>query len=365
MLEVQKYLIDTKGDFEGLNRTLGIKANFHPNDERVILNYDQLESPKLNSIVRECRSLTLNRHDYSIIAKSFFRFLNWGEGTRDEMNRFHWDNCVTTEKVDGSLISYFYWKDKWHVQTRNSYGDGFVNNSIYTWRDIFEMALGDIELEPVEGRTYVMELCSPYNQVVQLYKEPTLYLLSIFDGAIEWTHEAVESFSQEFCLKRPFSTLCRDPFEVNSEVARYAERKKDFEGLIIRDFKNTRFKFKSDKYLLLHGLANNGNISSVSSLINIVVENEIDEMLLYFPYIEESLIKIKSCIDKLIKDLDDAFYCFHDIDNKKKFAEKIKLIPYNHILFSLFGVKYQADLVKLEIYKNPNKLKEYIKRVIV
>lgn len=343
---------------------MGIKSNFHPSDERVILNYDQILSNKLDLIVRECRALTLNRHDYSLIAKSFHRFLNWSEGTRNEMNRFNWDNCVATSKEDGSICSVFYWKNKWHIQTRNSYGDGYVNNSIHTWREIFEMGLDPNKLDPVEGRNYVFELCSLYNQVVRIYKEPTCYLLTIFDGLMEWTHEAVESFSSEFSLKRPFSILCRDPFEVSSAVAEMAKDDKSFEGYVLRDCYNHRYKFKNPGYLALSHLANNGAIGSIKYIVPIVLKGEEAEIIAYFPNIEETVNKVKFHIEKILQELDNSFYCFHDVKNRRTFAEKIEKVPFKQVLFNLYGTPYNKENVRDELVKQSNNLIEYLKEKI-
>lgn len=364
MLEVQKFLQDNNGDFTLLEKTLGITSNFHE-DGRVILNYDQVKSPKLDLIVRECRALTLNRYDYSLIAKSFSRFLNWGEGTRNEMNRFNWNKCWTTEKVDGSLISYFYWNNKWHVQTRNSYGYGYINNTIYTWREVFDIALNKVELEPVLGRNHVFELCSPYNQIVKIYNKPTLYLLSIFDGEIEWNHEAVDSFAKEHNLNRPFSVECKDPFEVNSEVARQSELEKQFEGLVARDCSNNRFKFKNPIYLQLSHLTNNGNLINIKHIVPIILKGEQDEMIAYFPYIEETLRKVEKLIDSLIKEIDNYWFTFCIEKSRKQFAIDIQKCPLNGLLFSVYGKKYEEVNIRELMLINISNVIEYINNRIL
>ena len=58
MLEVQKYLKSGKNIVD-LESEFSIKTTFHPNLPLVILNYNQIESPKTETIVRECRALNL------------------------------------------------------------------------------------------------------------------------------------------------------------------------------------------------------------------------------------------------------------------------------------------------------------------
>lgn len=55
---VQDYLKANGGNFAKLENELGIRSCFSGIDNRVILNYNQLDSPKENPIVRECRALT-------------------------------------------------------------------------------------------------------------------------------------------------------------------------------------------------------------------------------------------------------------------------------------------------------------------
>lgn len=79
MLKIQEWLIQNNFNYDLLKSQLNVSANFHPNDDRVILNYCQIESPKKNLIVQECRGLVLNSKNGEIIAKSFNRFFNLGE----------------------------------------------------------------------------------------------------------------------------------------------------------------------------------------------------------------------------------------------------------------------------------------------
>lgn len=78
MLEVQTYLRGGK-TIDDLESELGIKAIAHPTLPLVILNYNQIESPKRNSIVRECRGLVLEVGTWNVVARSFQRFFNFGE----------------------------------------------------------------------------------------------------------------------------------------------------------------------------------------------------------------------------------------------------------------------------------------------
>lgn len=98
MLEVQKFL-STKS-FDDLTAELGIKVNKHETLPLVILNYDQIESPKTHPIVRECRGLVVHADIHKVVARSFNRFFNWGE-VQDEMNLFDFSDFSVQSKEDG------------------------------------------------------------------------------------------------------------------------------------------------------------------------------------------------------------------------------------------------------------------------
>lgn len=119
MLQVQKFLIDNGVD--ALVNQYAIKICQHDELPLMILNYDQiLSSPKTHPIVRECRGLVLNSQSYELIARSFFRFFNWGEVV-DEMPLFDFNDFAVQTKEDGSIILLYNWRGQWHINTRGSF----------------------------------------------------------------------------------------------------------------------------------------------------------------------------------------------------------------------------------------------------
>lgn len=78
-MKVQEWLRNNGGNLELLEEQLGITHNVHE-DGRVILNYSQIDSPKQNPIVMECRGLILDKNNnWELVARSFPRFFNRGE----------------------------------------------------------------------------------------------------------------------------------------------------------------------------------------------------------------------------------------------------------------------------------------------
>jgi tRNA splicing ligase len=81
MLNVQEFLLENQNGLELLKvepYNLDIKEY---ESGLVVLNYNQINSPKYDPIVMECRGLILDSKDsWKIVAKSFRRFFNYGEG---------------------------------------------------------------------------------------------------------------------------------------------------------------------------------------------------------------------------------------------------------------------------------------------
>ena len=84
---------------EKLKNEFGIVVKEYP--DLYVLNYDQIESPKLNDIVRECRGLILDK-DYNIVSRSFDRFFNYGENETGK--DIDITKCSVYDKIDGSRL---------------------------------------------------------------------------------------------------------------------------------------------------------------------------------------------------------------------------------------------------------------------
>lgn len=329
MLEVQKWLIE-HNNLDLLNKQLGIKSNLHE-DGRVILNYDQIESPKKSRIVRECRGLVLNSKDWSLVARSFYRFFNWEEAP-DEHDLFDWNNCIAQHKEDGSLIIVYYWNDNWHVNTRGSFGNGNINDSSVTWRELFNMAYPNIN--SLDKRfTYVFELCSRYNKVVRDYPKPTIYILSMFDGEREIGIDRIEGESIARNIAMPKIKKFSNIKEVELYVKELSKNDSTFEGIVLRDKHGHRFKLKSAEYVALHRLSNNGNIASDKNLIPFILKNEVDEILSYFPELTQRVYYLSEKIEGMLDEMDKMWFVHGDEPSQKKFAMLVKDKPYSGFLF--------------------------------
>jgi hypothetical protein len=341
-LGVQAYLRSGKtlGD---LGAEFGIKSTIHPELPLVIVNYDQLESPKTHPIVRECRGLTLDTRDWSIVARGFSRFFNWGE-VADEMGLFDFSDFLVQTKEDGSLCLLYNFEGKWHVNTRGSFAHGTLQGLDMTWREGIAKALGVSSIDDLnsktwflKGITYVCEFCSPWNKVVRRYVEPTMYLLSAFSGHMEMTPEDVDELARDTPLRRPERFEFESIEQIQDYLATASTDDPTYEGVVICDRKFRRWKIKNPTYLALHRLKGEGdNLFHPKHLLPFILAGEESELLTYFPEVEGAFYKAKGRVCEAYARLVETWAEHRAIESQKEFAQAIiGKTPFTSILFRL------------------------------
>ena len=338
MLAVQSYLRKFSNPdeaLESLEREFAIKATLSPYDDRIILNYNMIDSPKTNEIVRECRGLVLDKNNgWNLIARAFTRFFNHCE---TEHLEFDWVNKVeASEKEDGSLILYYYYNGEWRVNTKGSFGQGIINDSGHTWTSLFNECLAKVEsLYLVPAFTYVFELCSIHNKVVRHYPSPQIYLLTSFDslgGEIDMNDEILAGYFNVF--ERPKS------FIINSldEAIEYIKAKESldatYEGLVLCDSHGNRIKVKSASYLMLHRSANNGHVSWEQIYNQCLTDDGGQEFLSYFDSYTERFDKMREFIKNSKEEILTLYSQVKDIEGQKEFAMRVKDNKFAAILFA-------------------------------
>lgn len=337
MLQVQNYLREQSLD--DLIAQLGIKVSAHPDLPLVILNYDQIESPKTHPIVRETRGLVLNSQDYSLVARSFPRFFNWGE-VKDEMDNFDFSDFVVHSKEDGSLVIIYHFNGDWYANTRGSFALDQMQFQDFSWRDGICRALGVSDLNELDGKldrniSYVCEFVSPWNKVVRTYREPKLYLLGAFRGEFEVPHNEVDLMVDPF-FKRPDKYAFNNIEGVQEFLQLNSANDPTFEGVVICDKNGLRYKVKSATYLGLHRLRGEGDgIYNPKNLLPFVLNGETDELLTYFPEVADSYYKLKDKVDAHYDSLLNLWKQHKDLESQKDFALAVKDHPYSSILFNV------------------------------
>jgi hypothetical protein len=348
MLEVQKHLLSGK-TLDDLTAELAIKQTHHPFLPLVILNYNQIESPKTNPIVKECRGLTLHSKTFDLISRGFLRFYNWGE-VQDEMPLFDFSDFLVQEKCDGSLCIIYYFDGQWRANTRGSFAEDNMQFQDFTWQQGFCKAIGIKSIAELNLDTslfYVCEFCSPWNKVVRQYSVPTMFLLTCFRGEQELTWEEVDELRHPF--QRPEVYHFTRIEEIESFLHEQGEKDPTFEGVVIRDRQGHRWKCKSSKYLALHRMkGNNGdNLFNPKNLLPFIMDGEGDELLVYFNEVREKYFELKAEVDGHYSQVQKVWAENKHIESQKDFALSIKgKTPFVSILFNMRkkGLDTKEDL---------------------
>lgn len=337
-MEVQKYLLNHSLD--QLKAEFGINYKLYENG-LVRLNYDQIESPKTHPIVRECRGLTLCIHTKGVISRTFDRFYNFGEANTQN---FDFSNADIFEKCDGSLVP-VYWNVidcRWEISTRGtcfaeaSYGF----DETKSFREMILMGMGFTEEEFQENMqqfgldkfvTYVFEFIGPTNRIVTPYTEHIVVLLAAIgiDG---------KEYSGFFDIFKKMGMNVREP-EIYSaksaeDILQLCNKLPGLkEGFVCRDrITGERVKVKSSLYVKLHLLRGN-NQPSIKNFIEVVIQNEQEEMLTYFPEFEEYILPIENALFSLFQEADKLYEQTKEIENQKEFALQVKDSKVGNILF--------------------------------
>jgi len=350
----------------GLEKTIEdhkLKSVYHEELPLVILNYDQIESPKCDPIVMECRGLILELDTWKIICRPMHRFFNEGEAL-DITSKFNWNDFITLSKEDGSLIHQWMYRGKIHISTRGSFGNGICGISGKSWKELvaplIPEVMGDI-LRTGSAKTNVFEFCSMHNKIVRIYKEPCVYWITTNDNETGkgMSEDAKKIFRSVRSLKFPERFDVKSLDELHALITDKSEHDQTFEGVVVTDSNGLKIKIKSPTYVALHRLRGEGdNMFMPKNLLPFIILGETDELLCYFPEVREQLEKYEIKYNELVQELVNTWNEFHGIEDQKEFAKAIKDVPCNWILFQERKTgKSISDIIN----DNQDKIIKYLK----
>lgn len=330
-MQVQKYLREF--GLEKLESEFAIKVKKY-DEGLIVLNYNQIDSPKSHPIVMECRALILD-HDFNVVSRSFDRFFNLDE-VPESQSHIDMKKATLHEKIDGSLIRIYFWNGKWNIATRGmAFAESAMNGFDITFRDLVLKAL-DVDEQAFqcscddvlnEGVTYICEITSVENRCVKAYTGYTLHYLSARDNVTFQFLDATEQakmLGMSIPEKYSFDTI-----EACKEVVN--NLKNLDEGYVLYQDGVPVCKIKSPAYCAVHLLRGEGlNPKRISEL---VLTGEQEEYLTYFP---EDRAFIQPYVDKL-KDIQFvlvyAYANYREIESQKDFAIAIKNVKGSSVLF--------------------------------
>lgn len=309
-----------------------------------VLNYDQIESPKTHPIVMECRSLIIDA-DFNVVSRSFDRFFNFGEAPETQVN-LDITKDICYEKVDGSLIKIYNWNGKWYVSSR---GTAFAESSVGG----FELTFKDLVLKalklPNNGHfqsqcnqylnkdiTYICEVTSMENRVVKTYKGYKLHFLAARNNK---TFEYDTGTSARFAAKNVGCEFINTyAFSDMEKCIETVNNLPDLEeGYVVYSNGRPIAKIKSPAYVAVHAIRGEG--LNPKRIMQLVLANNVDEYLKYFPEDTEHFLAYNKGLDMLLLHIKAAYGFAKNIENQKDFAMEIKDTPYSAVLFQARKLK--------------------------
>ena len=351
-MKVQEYLRGKNDPLQALaalKEELGIRYKVYEEDGIVILDYDQIESPKTHPIVIECRSLILSYPEFDVVSRKYDRFFNYGEAP-DLYADFSFDDAIVMEKADGSLIGVYYNPKtaRWEISTRGmakAEGEHLFGG---TWRQKVQEAFGFKDEDDFQKRcddifwrtsTYIFEYCSPENRIVTKYDEAHMVLTGV---RCKDTGEEADFIGAQYIGVMFGDLRVRAPkiysAENMDELVEYANSLPDLEeGFVVRCQKtNKRVKIKSKTYLVAHKLRGNDAVPTRKNVLSLVLEGEVSEWKLYFPEWASMTDECAAEVDAFLKEADALFYSNNYLTNQKEFAQSIQLSKFKgcSLLFS-------------------------------
>lgn len=346
MLNVQKFLTEQKEQgkfttecFNALTEQLGIKVKFYDEEGIVLLDYHMIDSPKLNPIVIECRSLILDTFTFEVVSRKFDRFFNYGEAM-EYYHDFDLSRSVIMEKADGSLVGVYHHNGKWHISTRGmAFAEGeHVLGGTFREKVLDAFNISEEEFQQVfagfpKDTTFVFEYTSPENRIVTKYEAPVMVLLSANNTETEWEYAVAYKELYLMGLKfRPVKTYQAADMEAVVKLANSLPNLE--EGFVIYDpVSSKRMKVKSSLYVVAHSIRGNDPLPTKKNLLRLLFTGELGEFCAYFPEWSEKALDIQREVDNAYRELAIAWDKYKELESQKDFALAIKDVPYNGILF--------------------------------
>ena len=298
MLKIQEFILAHE-NWRELLAAEPYNLKISEDDGFVLFKYNQIASDFSQEICKEARGLILDTQDnYRVVRYAFKKFFNIDEGFAAHID---WNTAVATEKIDGSIMSVWYARGKWHLSTNGTI-DAFKAElaGVGPYKNFGELFESVLPLSTFANynkhRCWTFELVSPYNKVVIDYPETKVYLLSVrdMDSLEELGLDAVEILADANGLTVP------ERYDLNNEAdyRKVVEQMPEgHEGIVVRDANGERVKIKTLLYFEMHRAKNNG-VLTLERIVDLIRANDHHEFLSYFPEYQSMFDDVKHQIDR-------------------------------------------------------------------
>jgi len=319
-----------KIDIETLNRYYEdglVSKNEHPEFPLLIWNYTpKTQYERLwDDITLTCRALVTDFYG-NVVAKSFDKFFNIEEESILPNESFE-----VYEKLDGSLITIFWFRDRFVVASRGSFFSDHAKEA--------QVLLNEYDTNCLDKtKSYSFELIVPWNRIVCNYGfDRKLVLLAKFDA--DGNEYDISKYSPFFTVPKVFN------FQNLSSIKNVIP--KNEEGYVIKFEKGKRVKVKSEWYVNAHRL-----VSSVSEkfILEILSSGDTANLSCTFALLpdevcvwaEETKTKFENRFNQILCECKNSFKSF---PSRKESAAYFNTQNYPHLLFAMLDNQSIDDMI--------------------
>jgi RNA ligase len=297
----------------------------HPNLPLFIWNYSpQVQYEKLwDEVTLKCRALITDDSGL-VVAKSFDKFFNL-----EEIESFPSESFKVYEKLDGSLILFFWHDNNFVVASRGSFSS---EHSEAASKILSRYDLAELD----KTKCYSGELIAKWNRIVCDYgDEEKVVLLAKFDKE-----------GKEYSIDKYNSFEKVKTYDISNLDNIKSIIKDDQEGFVIRFDSGFRIKVKGSEYVRLHKIVT--ELSEKTILEGLISNNPIvldkvpDEFYDWVKSVESSYK------NKYNEILEDCLFCYREMPTRKETAGYFLKQKYPEVLFKMLDKKdYSQQIWKI------------------
>jgi hypothetical protein len=338
-MELQEYL--RKHGLEQLVETYQIGATPHQQYPNLIcLKYSMIESPMSEVVVRQSRGIVFDQdNNWEIVSYPYDKFFNYGEGRAAVID---WMSARVYEKLDGSLMTLYFYAEKWHISSSGmADAAGKIHNCDLNLNlgELFWQVWSELNYQlPIDTENcYIFELMTKFNCPIVIPQQNSLTLHGVRNiKTLAESDPQIWADKYGWAIVKAYNHLTND---TEVKAAANLLNPIDSEGFVICDRHFNRVKVKSPQYVAIAHLM--GGFSAIR-VVRILVANEGEEFLVYFPEWSDLYRQMKQQYQLLLDEIEANWQQHKAISVQKDFALAIKNLPYQGILFALRSGKIKT-----------------------
>ena len=299
-----------------------------------LIKYDQTKKNIYdfnNDLVRFSRGLIFDRKTRKVLCLPPGKSLNIIPFSQ-MVGTENWTKVDIEEFIDGTMINCFCHNEKWILSTRSSIGARSKWFSKKTFKELFDEAKGNLDLEKLNSSfCYTFVLRHPENRIVTNYKTPNICLVQVREIK-EDSYEDIpleqiktELFQKNIEIDIPKNYSINLPEEINKILKDMSFQE---QGLIFKKG-NLRSKVRNIEYENAKFLRGN-NKNLLYKYIELRQKDLLEDYLKYFPEYKNNFDNYRKSIETTTMKLFNIYknvYIFKTI-NKNNIPFELRPLCY-------------------------------------